>query len=44
MTFESIPTIPFCGLPIVSTFQFEGYSKEYLVEVIFVKVNLEKEN
>lgn len=29
---ESIPTIPFCCLPIVSVFQPEGYSKEYLKE------------
>lgn len=30
VTFESIPTIPFCCFPIVSVFQLEGYSKEYL--------------
>jgi hypothetical protein len=30
VTLESIPTIPFCCLPMVSAFQLEGYSKEYL--------------
>lgn len=30
VTLESIPTIPFCCFPIVSGFQLEGYSKEYL--------------
>ena len=36
VTLESIPTIPFCCFPIVSTFQLEGYSKEYLFRSVWV--------